>query len=62
MNRIVDSEDDYDQDDPFIDDSESDYTASSTGSDTDWEDSQNVEEDSQERKRLIKEAKRFVKQ
>lgn len=56
-----DSEDDYDYDDPFIDDSGSEYSVSSDGSDTEWEDSQNVEEDSQETKRLLKEAKRFTK-
>lgn len=60
---IDSSQDDYDLDDPFINDGSSDDFAPSddSNSDSDWEDSQEAEEESQERKRMLKEAKKFTK-
>ncbi|XP_056636873.1 aprataxin and PNK-like factor [Diorhabda sublineata] len=57
-------EDDYDLEDPFINNNSSDdFELSDSGdSDSDWRDSQEVEEESQERKRLLKEAKKFIHQ
>ncbi|CAG9819106.1 unnamed protein product [Phaedon cochleariae] len=57
-------EDDYDMEDPFINDGSSDdFQPSNDGSDddTDWEDSQKVVEESEETRRLLKEAKKFTK-
>ncbi|XP_064211615.1 aprataxin and PNK-like factor [Tribolium castaneum] len=56
--RELDSES---EDDPFVvsDDSE-EYEGESDDDDTDWEDSQNADEDSENVKRLVKEAKKFV--
>nr|XP_023029110.1 aprataxin and PNK-like factor [Leptinotarsa decemlineata] len=58
-------EDDYDYDDPFLNDASSDDFELSEDDDgddtTDWEDSQAMDEESHERKRLLKEAKKFTK-
>lgn len=58
-------EDDYDYQDPFIDDGSSDEFELSEDDDddddTDWEDSQVVDEESQETRRLLKEAKKFTR-
>ncbi|KAJ8910473.1 hypothetical protein NQ315_015608 [Exocentrus adspersus] len=60
-----DASDDYDYEDPFINDATSDEFELSDDDDesdsTDWMDSQKVEEDSEDTKRLLKEAKRFTK-
>lgn len=58
-----DLEDDYDLEDPFIDDgSEDEYEPDnlSDESDSEWNDSQAVD-DGEDTKRLVKEAKRFTK-
>ncbi|KAJ8962504.1 hypothetical protein NQ318_000894 [Aromia moschata] len=56
-------EDDYDYEDPFMDDASSDAfeLSSDSASDSDWDDSQEVDEESQETRRLLKEAKKFTK-
>lgn len=59
-------DDDYDIEDPFINDASSDdFQISGSGSDdsddTEWQDTQVVDEESQETRRLLKEAKKFTK-
>ncbi|CAG9762125.1 unnamed protein product [Ceutorhynchus assimilis] len=59
-----DLDDSYDYNDPFINDASSDDyqpSASINSSDTDLEDSQEIDEESQELKRTIREAKKFTK-
>lgn len=55
-------EDDYDFQDPFINDASSDEFEISSGddNDSDWNDSQELDEESQETRRMLKEAKRFT--
>lgn len=58
-----DLEDEYDLEDPFIDDgSEDEYQPDNVSdeSDSEWNDSQGVDED-EDTKRLVKEAKRFTR-
>ncbi|XP_063932678.1 aprataxin and PNK-like factor isoform X2 [Zophobas morio] len=51
-----------DSEDPFINDDDSDeYNGSSYEEDSDWDESQEADEDAENVKRLVKEANRFVK-
>ncbi|RZC35682.1 aprataxin and PNK-like factor, partial [Asbolus verrucosus] len=62
--NAVDFDDDLSEvsEDPFAVDGDSDeYVEDSDSDDTDWEDSQNVEEDSENMRSLVKEANRFVR-
>ncbi|KAJ8964411.1 hypothetical protein NQ317_015849 [Molorchus minor] len=57
-------EEDYDYDDPFINDATSDefeLSSDEDDEDTEWEDSQMTDEESQETRRLLKEARKFTR-